>query len=216
MDFEQQLTVAMRATAERVSPPVELLVRGGAERGARMRRRRSRYAMAFGGAVGAAAVVAVALAAGLGRTAASTPPASQPTPTGSASVACGPPVRTDALPVWAQAGFSNPQAGGVPWVMGSQGDIVAVLFGHPLSAPEAKDHSNKILWVASSEQDPMQPLVVDAVKDGTTQVVRRTIANGPGPSYLDLPTPGCWHLDLSWDGGKQRDSLNLVYVKAAP
>jgi hypothetical protein len=115
------------------------------------------------------------------------------------------------LPEWAWAGFSNPESGGVPWVMGSQGNILGVLFGQPLSAPEAKDHSNKILWVTPLEQDPLAPLVVDAVKDGTTQVVRRTIENGPGPSYLDLPTPGCWHLDLSWDGGKHRDSMNLVY-----
>lgn len=211
MDFEQQVAVAMHSTAEAVSPPVDVLVRGGAERGEQLRCRRSRYAVAFGGAAGAVAVVLVALGTGLGRQAASTPPAGQPTASASAAVACGSPVRTDVLPQWAWAGFSNPESGGVPWVMGSQGNILGVLFGQPLSAPEAKDHSNKILWVTPLAQDPLSPLVVDAVKDGTTQVVRRTIENGPGPSYLDLPTPGCWHLDLSWDGGKHRDSMNLVY-----
>ncbi len=29
-----------------------------------------------------------------------------------------------------------------------------------------------------------------------------------GPSYLDLPSPGCWHLDLTWDGGT--DSVDIA------
>lgn len=217
MDFEQQVAVAMHATAEQVAPPVDVLVRGGAERGEQLRRRRSRYGVAFGGAVGAVAVLAVALGTGLGRTTATTPPAGGgPAPSTSAvsSAACGSPVRTDVLPQWAWAGFSNPEEGGVRWVMGSQGHILAILFVE-LDAPEAKDHSNKILWVTPLEQDPLAPLLVDAVKDGTTQVVRRTIENGPGPSYLDLPTAGCWHLDLSWDGGKHTDTMSLVYATPA-
>ncbi|MFL6101042.1 MAG: hypothetical protein ACJ71T_13935 [Actinomycetales bacterium] len=216
MDFEEQVAVAMHATAERVTPPVERLVRGGAQRGQELRGRRTRYAVGLGGAVGALAVVAVALGAGLGRDSASTPPAAQPTSSSSA-VACGLPVRTDALPEWARAGFTNPEAGGVPWVTGSDGKIVAVLFGQPLSAPEAKDHANKILWVSRQAQVPLAPLVVTATARGALrpQPVTVSIPGGPGPSYLDLPYPGCWHLDLAWDNGKQHDAMDLAYVKGA-
>lgn len=215
MDLEQQVAVAMHATAERVTPPVDVLVRGGAERGARLRRRRSRYVVAFGGAVGAMAVLVVALATGFGSHAPRpTPPAGQHAVS---PAACGSPVRTDVLPEWAWAGFSNPKAGGIPWVMGAEGKLVAILFGQPLSAPEAKDHANKILWVSQWGQEPMAPLVVTATARGALrpQPVVVPIPGGPGPSYLDLPYPGCWHLDLTWDNGKQHDSMDLTYVKGA-
>jgi hypothetical protein len=31
-----------------------------------------------------------------------------------------------------------------------------------------------------------------------------------GPSIIDLPKPGCWHLTLQW--GENSDTLNLVYL----
>lgn len=211
MDFEQQVAVALRTTAQRVSPPVEQLVRGGAARGQALRRRRSRSAVAFGGAIGAAAVLIVALASGLGRDSASTPPAAQPT-SSSAPTACPSVVRTDVLPEWAWAGFSDPRAGGVPYVLSNNGGLVAVLFGNPLSAPEAKDHSNKILWVARDGGGP-DPLEIQAERLGSTVSVHRTLV--VGPSYLLLPSPGCWHLSLTWGGGAHHDTMDLAYVAPA-
>jgi hypothetical protein len=221
MEFEQQLAVALRTSAQRVQPPVDDLVRSGYRRGVELRRHRSRSLVAGGAGLAVAAVVvgsALALrpqsagpTTGPGASSSSTTPAA----------ACSSLVRTDALPQWAWAGFSNPRAGGVPYVLGDRRDMVAVLFGQPLSAPEGKDHSNKILWVSRRGQVPLEPLVVKASKVdpawlGPPQApVVRTIADGPGPSYLDLPSPGCWHVDLSWDNGKQHDSMDLVYVKPA-
>ena len=37
---------------------------------------------------------------------------------------------------------------------------------------------------------------------------------GPGPSIVDLPAPGCWHLDLRWPGGA--DSVSLRYEPPRP
>lgn len=219
MDFEQQVTVAMRATAERVSPPVDELVRAGERRGHDLRRRRSGYAVALGGGVGVVAAALIVVTSGLGRGTAAVPASSTPSP---APTTCSSVVRTDALPSWASGGFSDPEAGGNPYVLGSRGDLLAVLFGQPLSAPEAKDHANKILWVSRQGQIPMAPLLITATQirapldpRGDDPTVHRTIAGGPGPSYLDLPTPGCWHLDMTWDNGKQHDSMDLVYVKPA-
>jgi hypothetical protein len=140
-------------------------------------------------------------------------PAASSSPTAPAA-ACSSVVRTDVLPSWAWAGFSNPKAGGVPYVLGDRGDMVAVLFGQPLSAPEAKDHSNKILWVPRDGGSP-DPLEIQAERVGSTVSVHRTIENGPGPSYLLLPTPGCWHLSLTWGGGAHHDTMDLAYVAPA-
>ena len=218
MDFEQQLALAMRTTAERVVPPVEELVHAGGQRGRELRRRRSGIAVALGGGVGVLMATVILLGSGLVRGSSTTSQPSPPSAPSPGPSTCAP-VRTDALPSWAWAGFSNPKAGGIPWVLGEDGNILAVLFGQPLSAPEAKDHANKILWVSQHGQNPMEPLVVEVWPSGTVMrpnpVSRIVIPGGPGPSYLNLPAPGCWHLDLSWDNGKQHDTMDLAYVKRA-
>ena len=40
----------------------------------------------------------------------------------------------------------------------------------------------------------------------------RLLADGPGPSIVDLPSPGCWSLDLTW--GSHHDHLDLAYTPA--
>jgi hypothetical protein len=37
------------------------------------------------------------------------------------------------------------------------------------------------------------------------------LPNGPGPSYVNMPEPGCWTLHLSWAG--HTDQLSLRYVR---
>jgi hypothetical protein len=43
------------------------------------------------------------------------------------------------------------------------------------------------------------------------QHVVRVIVGGPGPSYLNLPTAGCWRLSLQWSG--RSDELDLDYQR---
>jgi hypothetical protein len=87
--------------------------------------------------------------------------------------------------------------------------MVAILFANPLSAPPAKDHNNKILWVSTLPGDPAAPFRIDAVLAGTDTRVRREVAPAPGPSIVDLPKPGCWHVTLHW--GSNTDTIDLVY-----
>jgi hypothetical protein len=211
MDLETQLGQAMRSVAESVRPPVEDLVRGGVQRGAALRQRRARYGVALAGGVGVGAAAIVAFGPRLA------PGTSTPVPGGSSSsatapLACGRAVETGPLPDWASAGFSDPQSGGVPFVIGADGRMAAILFGQPLTAPEDKHRANKILWVSRQESAPLLPLEIDAQLAGSGQTVHRTITGGPGPSYLELPTAGCWHLSLTWDGGRQKDTMDLAYV----
>ncbi|MEV4120148.1 hypothetical protein [Micromonospora sp. NPDC049645] len=131
----------------------------------------------------------------------------------SAATGCGSRVETGSLPDWADAGFSGDAR--VPHVFGTKGDIVAVLFSHPLRQVRTDGSTNKILWVAraaTTSPDPAAPatLVITATLDGTDTRVTREVAGGPGPSGIDMPQAGCWHLDLRWSG--HTDTMDLVYA----
>jgi hypothetical protein len=127
---------------------------------------------------------------------------------GSATGGCAAPLSRP-LPTWARAGFSGDAS--AIHVMGERGDIVAVLFGHPLRQPPAPGRNNKILWVSRVAQEPGEPLAIEAHLDGTGPAVRREVLGGPGPSIIDLPSPGCWRLDLAWSG--HRDAVWLTYQR---
>ncbi|MEV4349904.1 hypothetical protein AB0J83_36060 [Actinoplanes sp. NPDC049596] len=120
--------------------------------------------------------------------------------------ACGSPVRTDALPEWARAGFSG-DGSGTPHVFGERGEILAVLFGAPLRSPPAEDRSNKILWVPRAPIEPGSDLTIVATLAGADVRAEEKVA--PGPSLVDLPRAGCWHLTLAWSG--RTDTMDLIY-----
>lgn len=142
-------------------------------------------------AVAGAAALAVALLTGSGH---GGPPA-----TGPSCVAVD-----GVLPAWARGGFSDPEPV-QPHVLGDHGEIVGVLWG-PLSAPPTPDLGNKILWVAREPSGG--PLVITAHR-GTEPPTVQVLPDGPGPSNVDLPAPGCWTLDLTWPG--HTDSVRLPY-----
>jgi hypothetical protein len=127
---------------------------------------------------------------------------------GTAAAGCAD-VRPAVLPVWARAGFSDPEPR-MPYVLGHRGQIAAVLFGLPFQAPPPADHNNKILWVPRVTQDLGDTLRIEARLDGAGPPVVREVPGGPGPSVIDLPRPGCWHLTLHWSG--LTDTLELRYL----
>jgi hypothetical protein len=144
-----------------------------------------------------------------GRPATSSPPAASaavaPSPV---DVGCAAPVRTGQLPSWARAGFSGDAR--AVHVLGQRGDIVAVLFGHPLRQPPDAGRNNKILWVSRVSVVPGDPLVIEARLPATGATVSREVPGGPGPSIIDLPRAGCWELTLTWSG--HRDAMALEYL----
>ncbi|MFC8616642.1 hypothetical protein ACFT9M_09530 [Micromonospora purpureochromogenes] len=145
------------------------------------------------------------------RAPATTTPANPPA---SAASGCGSRVETGVLPDWADAGFSGEAR--IPHVFGAKGEIVAVLFGHPLALGRDEGPTNKILWVAkpaAASSDPASPatLAITATLDGTDTRVTREVAGGPGPSIIDMPRAGCWHLELHWSG--HADTMDLVYAE---
>jgi hypothetical protein len=121
-----------------------------------------------------------------------------PQPTGlPTNAAAGCAVATAELPIWAQAGFSPPTET-QRYVLGVNRNIVGVLFGYPLRSPAHSDRMNKILWVSRLATEG--PLEIQARLAGSSRVASRQLADGPGPSIIDMPTPGCWIFDLSWSG----------------
>ena len=114
------------------------------------------------------------------------------------------------LPVWARSGFQPPDLP-IGHVIGLRGDIVAILWGGPESSLYAPlpTQRNKILWVPLRADEAGAPLTIRATLDGTHRAVTRQVPD-VGPSYVDLPAPGCWTLDLSWSG--HRDQVELWYT----
>jgi hypothetical protein len=202
MDFEDQLATAMRTSVETLTPPVADLVSVGLVRG-RRRRRRTQVAAAL------ASVAALTLA-GAGTAILRHQSDDTSNTITAAGPGCNSVIRTGVLPSWARDGFSDPEPA-VPHVLSANGDMAAILFGGTLHSPPGADVNNKILWVARVTKGDPGSLFIDAVRAGTTKHVRREVPGSPGPSTIDLPQPGCWHLTLHW--GAQRDTIDLDYQR---
>jgi hypothetical protein len=102
----------------------------------------------------------------------------------------------------------------MPHVLGASRSIAAILWADPLLSPPPRDHNNKILWVSRVATRPGSDLrIVAQQMTGARLVgstVTRSVTGGPGPSIIDLPSPGCWRLTLRWSG--HTDRLDLQYI----
>lgn len=138
-------------------------------------------------------------------------------PAGASSAApavCSPAVSKAVLPTWARAGFSDPTPT-VAHITGRSGSIMGILFAQPLEVPPAKNHNNKILWVARVSTTSLSDLRIAAQRMvGAKTVgapVTRVVSGGPGPSTINLPAAGCWRLALRWAG--HTDTLDVRYAR---
>ena len=125
---------------------------------------------------------------------------------------CQADVKMDVLPEWARGGFTDPEPNPLH-TNGRSGEIVAILFGYPLTYPPRPDTNNKILWVVKDMTSASDLAISAQLMDGAAPIgvpVVRTVVGGPGPSIIDLPAVGCWRLTLDW--GDQTDSLDLEYI----
>ena len=126
--------------------------------------------------------------------------------------ACHPVVDRGVLPRWARAGFTEPRPR-MPHAIGRRGDIAALMFGFPLTAPPRRRISNKIRWVSRPAVDRSSDLRISAQRMYRTRrigrPVHRRVAGGPGPSIVDLPRPGCYRMTLRWSG--HVDRMHLRY-----
>jgi len=128
--------------------------------------------------------------------------------------ACGSAVQHGRLPVWARSGVFRAPSERIPYVSGRSDRIVAILAAYPLEAPPPDNHNDKILWVSRLPYTWRATLRISAQRmNGTQRLGAPVITNikgGPGPSLINLNTPGCWRLSLRWAG--HTDSLDLHYI----
>lgn len=205
--------------AELPPPPIEIVWRRLHEEPPGAQQPASRQTPSLGtlavvlssAAVTAVAVLAIVLL-GHGHRAGS--PAARGGPT-APMLACRPQIEDGVLPTWARAGFSEARPR-MPYALGESGRIAAILWG-TLDSPPAASHNNKILWVSRVPVRPGDDLTIRAQRmAGTDRVgspVNRTVTGGPGPSIVNLPTPGCWRLTLQWSGWT--DHIDLQYKHPA-
>lgn len=129
------------------------------------------------------------------------------------TLACRPLIHDGVLPAWMRAGFSDARPR-MPYALGGSSRIGAILWAS-LDSPPAANHSNKILWVSRVPSRPGHDLTIRAQQmDGTERLgdpVNRAVTGGPGPSIINLPSPGCWRLTLRWSGWT--DQIDLEYQR---
>jgi hypothetical protein len=124
---------------------------------------------------------------------------------------CHAEVRSGVLPTWARSGFADKRPR-IAHTLGRSGKIAAILFGYPLRSPPAEGRNNKILWVSRRPHSRAALWIRAQLMDGTDMIgapIRTIVAGGPGPSLVNVPTPGCWRVTLWWSG--RRDTLDLEY-----
>ena len=96
----------------------------------------------------------------------------------------------------------------------AEGNAVGFLFAYPLQAGTPANN-NKILWVVRAPRDGAS-LTIEGHPLGAAAPIEHEEASpdaSPGeiyPSTINMPTPGCWHLTLRWNGNTA--TLDLPYV----
>jgi hypothetical protein len=196
-DLDHDLSEAFERLAQQAPHHQDLA--GSVRR--RARRRSRRIAGLVTAAAVAVTVLAVAAEARLTR--------SHADPAVAVTDSCSSNVTRAVLPSWARTGFSEPEPV-MPFASSASGNVVAILFGNELAAPARPDVGNKVLWVWKQYPADPQAVKASARLDGTGPVVTAGLPTPTGPSYVDLPTPGCWRLTLSWPGGSDTIDLRAV------
>jgi hypothetical protein len=186
-------------------PSIEANVGAAWHRGRRMRARR----LAVSG-LAVVVIVAVATAA-----VASIVPNNDKSPIAPATTpsACDLSSSKEPLPAWTDP--ARPPKG-VPHLVSPDGNVVAVLFGEPLTAGRQTGHQNKILWIVRQPRGG-QPLQITATANSAEVQTRIAPDSAPGeiyPSTINVPLPGCWHFTLAWNG--HRSTIDIPYGKRAP
>jgi hypothetical protein len=120
------------------------------------------------------------------------------------------------VPAWTAPTFTSSSPGPPPWphALAERRTVVAIVFGYPLRAGDPTDPANKILWIMRLPRHG-SPLRITARPVGAkAPVIRKAwpADSSPGeiyPSYVNVPTAGCWRLTLRWAG--HTDRLDLAY-----
>ena len=213
-DLPSRLDTTLRKLADRA--PHDPALAETIRRRARLRRRAALAPLA---AVLAVLVVLGAVGVirgGRGDSVGGGPSSSVPVATPSAAGSGCRSTSTAVLPEWARPGFSPPYT--ATFATSRSGNLLAVLFGSLSAPPAPAGPTNKVLWIPRITPLPKDQgqVVITAHLDGTDRTARVVLPDGFGPSTVDLPAPGCWHVQLTSHHGTDIDELDLTYATAPP
>lgn len=128
----------------------------------------------------------------------------------SAAAACVPaPIHHGAPPSWTAPAFSSSSR--LPYSLASGDKAAAFFFAPTLRAGHPTNPANKVLWIVRLPRDG-SPLRITARSGGRTVRASWPDNSSPGqiyPSYVDLPTPGCWVITLGWHGHRATIDLQV-------
>ena len=125
------------------------------------------------------------------------------------------------IPAWTAPAFSDSSSRTPAWphAVSEHGDVVAVVFGYPLRAGRPTNPTNKVLWIMRLPRNG-SPLTIKARPLHANAPLVTIVApadSSPGeiyPSYVNVPSAGCWQLSLRWAG--HTDSIDLPYRPGSP
>ncbi len=115
------------------------------------------------------------------------------------------------LPDWANV--NAPKF--LPYVVAKPGLAVGYLFSHPLTA--GLNANTKILWYVGTARGGY-PLEAEGHPLGASSPTARfskAADSWPGeiyPSGPTVPSAGCWHFTLTWQGGEERAEVDLLFT----
>ncbi len=118
--------------------------------------------------------------------------------------------KSGALPDWATV--NAPRF--LPYVVARPGVVLGYLFSHPLAAGATA--RNKILWYVGTPRRG-HPLEAEGHPLGAlspTATFSKAADSWPGeiyPTGPTVPSAGCWHFTLTWQGGDQRAEVDLLF-----
>jgi len=114
------------------------------------------------------------------------------------------------LPDWANV--NAPKS--LPYVVATPGLAVGYIFSYPMKA--GLDANTKVLWYVATPRGGY-PLAAEGHPLGATSPIARfskAADSFPGeiyPTGPTVPSAGCWHFTLSWQGGDQRADIDLLF-----
>lgn len=118
-------------------------------------------------------------------------------------------------PDWLTRAGDHNNPAGLPYFITDPPIAAGFVFGYPLRSGTPATPSNKILWVVDRPRDGNDLVVAGHPLNASTPTTKASFPDnsGPGaiyPSEVDVPSPGCWHFDLTW--GPNHTSAELVFV----
>jgi hypothetical protein len=116
--------------------------------------------------------------------------------------------RGGSLPGWA-----NVNAPFLPYVVAKPGIAIGYLFSFPLAAGPG---GNKVLWYVGTPRGghPLNAQGHPLGASGPAAWFTKLADSGPGEIYPTgpaVPSAGCWHFTLEWQGGLQRAEVDLRF-----